>query len=214
MRTNVVPVLEAYGVDLILSGHSHSYERSYLLNGHHGYSPTLTSAMIKDGGSGRTDETGAYLKTTSGQTPNAGAVYVVAGSSGWATHLQPRNHPAMYVTLLQMGSMVIDINGNRLDARFLRETGAIDDYFTIIKGAAPEAFRFSTFHVANGKVIGSWKSVAGAHYRIERASSLESPGWTPVSGMPVIATGATTFWTNALPADAKSYYRVVKVADD
>jgi calcineurin-like phosphoesterase family protein/purple acid phosphatase-like protein len=214
MRTNVVPVLEAHGVDLILCGHSHSYERSYLLNGHYGYSPTLTSSMIKDAGNGRTNGTGAYLKTSTGPTPNAGAIYVVAGSSGWATQLQPRNHPAMFVTLLRMGSMVIDINGNRLDARFLRETGAIDDYFTIIKGAAPEAFRFSTFHVANGKVIGSWKSVAGANYRIDRASSLEAPDWTPVDGMPIIATGATTFWTNTLPADAKSFYRVVKVADD
>ena len=120
----------------------------------------------------------------------------------------------MHITLLRLGSMVIDINGDRLDARFLRETGAIDDYFTIIRGAAPEAFRFSTFHVANGKVIGSWKSVAGANYRIDRASSLESPDWTPVAGMPVIATGATTFWTNTLPANAKSFYRVVKIADD
>jgi len=207
-------VLEAYGVDLVLSGHSHNYERSYLLNGHYGYSPTLANSMIKDAGNGRTNGTGAYLKTSTGPASNAGAVYVVAGSSGWATQLQPRNHPAMYVTLLRMGSMVIDIDGNRLDARFLRETGAIDDYFTIIKGAAPEAFRFSTFHVVNEKVVGSWKSVAGAHYRIERASSLESADWTPVNGMPVIATGATTFWTNTLPVAAKSFYRVVKVADD
>ena len=30
--------------------------------------------------------------------------------------------------------MVLDVNGNRLDAKFLRETGAVEDYFTIIKG--------------------------------------------------------------------------------
>ena len=28
MRQNIVPILEAGGVDLVLSGHSHSYERS------------------------------------------------------------------------------------------------------------------------------------------------------------------------------------------
>ena len=29
MRENIIPMLEDNGVDLILSGHSHSYERSY-----------------------------------------------------------------------------------------------------------------------------------------------------------------------------------------
>lgn len=28
MRENIVPILEAHGVDLVLTGHSHSYERS------------------------------------------------------------------------------------------------------------------------------------------------------------------------------------------
>src|SRR5437867_4787164 len=36
MRQYAVPLLESYGVDLVLSGHSHSYDRSYLLNGHYG----------------------------------------------------------------------------------------------------------------------------------------------------------------------------------
>jgi len=34
----------------------------------------------------------------------------------------------------RLGSLVLDIKGKRLDAKFLRETGVIDDYFTIIKG--------------------------------------------------------------------------------
>jgi hypothetical protein len=33
MRENVLPLLESYGVDLVLSGHSHSYERSFLIDG-------------------------------------------------------------------------------------------------------------------------------------------------------------------------------------
>ena len=43
IRQNWLPVLESYGVDLVLSGHSHCYERSYLLKGHYGLSSTLTS---------------------------------------------------------------------------------------------------------------------------------------------------------------------------
>jgi cellulose 1,4-beta-cellobiosidase len=39
----------------------------------------------------------------------------------------------MFYSALHTGSLVIDINGNRLDAKMIRATGAIDDYFTIAK---------------------------------------------------------------------------------
>jgi hypothetical protein len=136
MRQNFLPILEDYGVDLALTGHSHSYERSYLLDGHYGSSTTLTSSMIKDSGSGRPSETGAYQKPSSGLAPHEGAVYAVAGSSG-QTSGGTLNHPAMFISINQLGSMVLDVDGNRLDAKFLRETGAIADSFTIVKGGPP-----------------------------------------------------------------------------
>ena len=34
---------------------------------------------------------------------------------------------------LHIGSLVLDVNGGRLDAKMIRETGAIDDYFSIVK---------------------------------------------------------------------------------
>jgi len=61
MRQNVVPILEAHGVDLVLTGHSHDYERSFLIDGHYGSADTWDpSTMLKDGGSGRVNDTGAY----------------------------------------------------------------------------------------------------------------------------------------------------------
>jgi len=210
MRTNVVPILEAYGVDLVLCGHSHNYERSYLLNGHYGFSQTLEAAMVKDGGSGRTNDTGAYLKSSVGPSPNDGAVYVVAGSSGWTTSLQPKHHPAMYITLLRMGSMVIDIDGNRLEARFLRETGEVDDYFTITKGAPAEPLRLAVFRVIDDEVVARWKSIAGKTYQVELATSLQTPDWSAVSDV-LTAGGATTSWTNAAPRGTEAFYRVVEL---
>ena len=141
MRQYAVPILEAGGVDLVLCGHSHSYERSLLVNGHYGLSTTLTSAMIRNSGNGREDGTGAYRKPVRTPSANQGTVYVVAGTSGetlyWTggstAQANPNPHPAMYLSRLNLGSMVLDVNGSRLDARFLRETGAIDDYFTILK---------------------------------------------------------------------------------
>jgi hypothetical protein len=128
MRQNALPILEAYGVDLVLSGHSHSYERSKLIGGHYGTSSSLTAAMIKDGGSGRPAETGAYAKATDPYQ----AVYAVAGSSGKISG-GALNHPVMYISLNNLGSMVLDVNGDTLDAKFLRENGVVADSFSIVK---------------------------------------------------------------------------------
>ena len=45
MRENFLPLLEENGVDLVLSGHSHSYERSYFLNGHYGNSNSFDPSI-------------------------------------------------------------------------------------------------------------------------------------------------------------------------
>ena len=63
-RPNVLPILEAHGVDLVLSGHSHTYERSFLLDGHYGDSSTFDpGAMVLDGGDGDPAGDGAYVKS-------------------------------------------------------------------------------------------------------------------------------------------------------
>jgi hypothetical protein len=131
MRQNALPILEDYGVDLVLSGHSHNYERSFLLNGHYGTSATLTPDMILDGGDGRTSGTGAYKKPS-----DRGAVYTVAGSSG-KTGGGSLDHPAMFVSLSVLGSVVLNVNGSRLDAKFIRSNGTVQDEFTIQKGPTP-----------------------------------------------------------------------------
>ena len=213
MRSRALPLLEAHGLDLLLSGHSHSYERSYLLDGHYGPSTTLTPAMVKDAGTGRPGDTGPYRKSGTGPAPHEGAVFVVPGSSGWVTPYGSLNHPAMLIGEFVLGSLVIDVNSNRLDATFLRETGAIDDHFTIIKGAATAPLSLCTFQVKNGQAIARWKSVAGQTYQVESTSRLENPNWLPAS-VNIRATGATTSWTNAVPrGDDKNFYRVIVVGN-
>jgi tetratricopeptide (TPR) repeat protein len=133
MRQNALPILDSLGVDLVLTGHSHSYERSLLLDGHYGLSGTLVPAMVVDGGDGREGGDGAYGKLTLGRGPHEGTVYAVAGSSGQISG-GTLDHPAMFVSLNVLGSMVLDFDGSRLDARFLNSTGAVEDSFTVIKG--------------------------------------------------------------------------------
>ena len=132
MRQNAVPLLERYGVDLVLAADSHSYERSHLIDGHYGLSETFTDAMKKSPGDGSATGDGAYQKPETVGAPHAGAVYVVAGTAG-KRKSGPFGHPAMVVSMATFGSVVLDVNGNRLDAVFLDGGGDIRDDFTILK---------------------------------------------------------------------------------
>ena len=137
MRERILPVLENYGLDLMLTGHSHAYERSYLTDGFYGRSDTLDEKThFKSMKDGRENGTGVYTKPTRGPAPHEGAVYVVAGSSGQISggRLQ---HPVKALSLNVLGSLVLDIDGHRLDATFIDERARVRDYFTIIKGGQP-----------------------------------------------------------------------------
>ncbi|GAB1539287.1 hypothetical protein NUACC21_19530 [Scytonema sp. NUACC21] len=131
MREYVLPIIEEAGVDIVLGGHSHSYERSYLIDGHYRTSDTFTDQMKKDMGSGREDESGAYLKPL--KAARAGIVYIVAGTSALADVVFP--HPAMYTSLSIPGSLVMDVHGKRLDVKFIDSEGEVKDYFTMKKTA-------------------------------------------------------------------------------
>ncbi|HTD65246.1 MAG TPA: metallophosphoesterase, partial [Candidatus Limnocylindria bacterium] len=176
MRQNFLPLLEAYDVDLVLSGHSHAYERSFLIDGHYGGSSTFTQAHKKDGGNGRVNGTGAYVKPAA-LTSHQGSVYVVAGSSGQVSG-GALNHPAMFISLNQLGSLVIDINSNRLDLVFLKSDGTTGDYFTMIKTApasnppaAPTAL--SALTISSSQINLSWtdNSVDEDGFKVERSTN-------------------------------------------
>ena len=133
MRQNVLPILEAHGVDLVLSGHSHNYERSFLLDGHYGPSSSLQGGMILDNGSGQEDGDGAYRNGLPAQ-PHQGTIYVVSGNAGKVPAINgPLNHPVMFSSNGDLGSVVVDINGNRLEAVALDDRNRVRDFFTLVK---------------------------------------------------------------------------------
>jgi len=159
-RRYMTPLLEAYGVDLVLSGHSHCYERSMLVNGHHSNmsaedsrSSTFDSnSHVIDGGNGSslgsidgngnfvTDGgEGAYLKEL-GST-RSGTIYSICGASGklsgWANGstatVNPDPHPVFVVNLRTLGSMIIHVDGTTLNAQYLDDNNVVRDDFTIVK---------------------------------------------------------------------------------
>jgi len=135
MREQVLPVLEAAGVDLVLCGHTHVYERSFLLHGHYGSAQKLQPEMIVDHGDGCPEGSGPYQKSRSGLR-QLGTVYVNTGSAGHATprrDLHGLNYPAMCVSLNVPGSVAIEISGRRLTSVFRDERGLRRDWFRIEK---------------------------------------------------------------------------------
>ncbi|MBC7861769.1 MAG: metallophosphoesterase family protein, partial [Bacteroidia bacterium] len=140
MRSKFIRILERNGVDLILCGHSHDYERSKLMKGHYGNESSFNAATHNlSSSSGKYDGSAnscAYLKDSAHTL--LGTVYVVSGSSGKLSSTQSSwPHNALpYADETNGGSMVLEIEGNRLDAKWVCDDGVIRDQFTIIKEAS------------------------------------------------------------------------------
>lgn len=135
IRENFIGILERYGVDLVLCGHSHLYERSRLLNGHYGLSQSFDSSRhnvssssgIYNGGKNSCP----YIKNSDSK----GTVYVVAGSAGQLTYVQETYpHKAMFYSDNTVGGAVmLEVEGNRLDLKWVTATAEIKDRFTMMK---------------------------------------------------------------------------------
>lgn len=136
MRENVNPILEKHGVDLVLTGHDHRYQRSYLINGNYGHAHEFEDSMIVDKGQIKEylgEQSYTYEKKIK---DNKGTLYIVTGSAGRSHEENKKNqkyHPAMQYNSFNMGSLVLDIEGSRLDARFINADEEIQDRFSLVK---------------------------------------------------------------------------------
>jgi hypothetical protein len=136
IRQNLLRILERYGVDLILCGHSHIYERSRLMGGHYDKAATFKAGVHNySSSSGKydgSDNSCPYIKEPG---TKKGTVYVVSGSSGHLGGTSPDYpHKAMYYSNPEKGGMLfLEVEGNRLDAKWIGEDGQIRDKFTMEK---------------------------------------------------------------------------------
>ncbi|MEO0650304.1 MAG: metallophosphoesterase family protein [Planctomycetota bacterium] len=183
IRSVFVPVLEDFGVDLVFSGHSHAYERSYLIDGHYGFSWTFGPEHMKDPGDGSPSGDGAYAKAP---IPHAGTVYTVAGNGG-KTSGGSFDHDAMSYSVSELGSVVLDVDGPTLDLRFLDAEGNIDDHVRFEKHAiAGLAGSTTTLDVSSGGTqtltLDATPSFAGQAYLLLGSATGTSPG-TPVGDL-------------------------------
>ncbi|HEX5154681.1 MAG TPA: metallophosphoesterase family protein [Parafilimonas sp.] len=136
IREHFIKVLEESGVDLVLCGHSHVYERSRMMKGHYGNEAEFDSAKhnlnSSSGLYNGSKNSAPYLKSKA--NPN-GTVYVVSGSAGQLGGHKPSwPHEAMYYSDNENGGAVmLEVQGNRLDLKWICGDGQVRDQFTMMK---------------------------------------------------------------------------------
>lgn len=111
-RDILVPILENGGVDVVLNGHSHGYERSYPLREHH---IQATQAGAKVNGAAELTHT---------------TIYQIIGSSS-KTDEGHYQHPLMAASYSALGSVIIDVDDTRLISRFIDNEGRERDRFQL-----------------------------------------------------------------------------------
>ncbi|MBL7698765.1 MAG: metallophosphoesterase [Chitinophagaceae bacterium] len=193
IRERFIRILERNGVDLILNGHSHDYERSYLLNQYFKATPAganlsevdfnaaLHTASQSSGKYDNSANSCPYVYN-SGKF-NHGTVYVVAGSSGADGGVQSGYpHNAFPFSQDDGGMLYFEVDNNRLDAKFIRRDGNIADKFTILK----DVNKSTTVNTTVGSPVTLNASWPG-NYSWNTAATTSSINVTPV------AVGSTNY---------------------
>lgn len=125
MRTNFVPLFEEGGVDLVLSGHSHSYERTGLLRGFYGPASTFETKFKRASG-------GKDVVFHKKAGADAGIVYVVAGAAGeLGRRFMGLDHPAMDVSVARLGSIALTFAAGSAVVEYVDANAQVFDRFTI-----------------------------------------------------------------------------------
>lgn len=110
VRDHLVPVFEEYGIDMVFSGHCHSYERTF---------PLIEGAVIDR------DADPWYINPQ-------GPVYVVTGGGG-SRLLGLDPSPLNAREALAYHFVEVSINGNELTGRAIGMSGEVIDQFRIVK---------------------------------------------------------------------------------
>jgi 3',5'-cyclic AMP phosphodiesterase CpdA len=137
IRENFIQILERYGVDLILCGHSHVYERSYLLRGYYETEAEFdlnTDAVSSSSGKYNGSSNSCPYLTSSSHV-NHGTVYVVSGSASrsGAGVESTFPHDALPFATTDGGMFYLEIEDNRLNGKMIDANGSVFDQFTILK---------------------------------------------------------------------------------
>ncbi|MEO1836700.1 MAG: metallophosphoesterase [Akkermansiaceae bacterium] len=204
-REVVMPILEAHGVDLVLTAHSHIYERSMLIDGAYS-TPTSSVGVILDDSDGDPMGEGAYLKSA-GNNPHEGTVVVIAGNGRSA--FRSGFSPIHRKSVKEVGSVLMDLEGDAMTLRMINTAGTIRDEFQIIKRGvvAPRTPLPDPWNPSGPAIMFAERMSGEAEVHLfARPTTLDSvihytlDGTTPTLGSPVYGAPFTVAKTTTVKA--------------
>ena len=170
------PLFDKYGVDLVLAGHVHNYERSFPLKFNQATpsEPIVTSSMKTD-----------Y------ENPD-GEIFAIVGTGG--VNLHGLSDLAPFIASQQdskFGMLDVHLTDNKIDAKFVTNDGVIYDHFSISKTVKKKIIeRISDNIVTDGNV----KQVSGKGDTEAKPVIVKD-----ANGKPTISYITTN--TNSIPSD-------------
>lgn len=213
MRESIVPIIDAAGVDLVFTGHSHSYERSKYISRYYYTANEFDEKYVVEQGDGNGDAARAYTKRSLSKAPHSGTVYVTAGSAGM-TAPGSLNHPAMVVSKEKLGSVFLRIDGNEAIATMVGADGETEDSFTIRKEPGRPRGVTDLSPTLNAKGCGvtlAWQKVPTAlSYIVYRSSTLEERG----DEIGRVGNGTLQFTDNQVNTAGGSVWYSVRASND
>ncbi|HTE13006.1 MAG TPA: metallophosphoesterase [Chitinophagaceae bacterium] len=217
IRQKITPILEQYGVDIVLAGHSHVYERSFLVKDHTGLSSPFNTAVPGAGtqistSSARYDGTAGNLASADFNAATTscpyftidsvfkhGTVYVVAGSAGQIGGATNAKFPVWYYknysgsTGGEVGALSLEVQDNRLDAKFVGAGGTVRDQFTIMKGVNKKTIVNTSVNNPT-TLTASW--VGGYNWYTTPFPPVTNQGTGRTLAVTPVATGSFTYYVN------------------
>jgi len=136
LRDTYHPLFDKYGVDLVLQGHNHNYQRSYQL--------AYNNNNNNNNNNGNANPSNPTITSINTNTYNAptGEVYVIAGTGGEDLYDLKSKADFIATQYKGFGFLNVDISsdGTKLVGTFYDNAdGSIKDTFTITKLVTPES---------------------------------------------------------------------------
>src|ERR671918_1936755 len=170
LRETYHPLFDQYGVDLVLQGHNHNYQRSYPIaynNNNDNNNYNKISNINNDDISSKPTITSANTPTLTSTNTNTynnptGEIYVTAGTGGESLYDFKNKADFIATQYKGYGFFNVDISsdGTKLTGTFYanEDIGSVKDTFTITKSIAPklipvkEQFYNEKSEVLNAKI--------------------------------------------------------------
>ncbi len=166
-KTNFVPIMDEFGVDLVLSGHSHVMERTF---------PMVNGATIN---------THPNQYTKNDHTP--GTIYIVSGAGGEEVPLEQPGLPLMAFQLGNTaGYAVVTIDRDTLSGHFVTKSGVELDHYRIIKTGMPPIPKQPVFTSSDDLTLAEGDTIT--HWLNATPADTSSPTTMTIDGLPAYAT--------------------------